>query len=217
MRSRRLAHPVRVALLELLMRSGPMTATEAGAALGETPANASFHLRTLARYGLVEEAPGERRGRQRPWQAAVSGVQVDPADDDPEADLATSELAHVVLLREVDRVRDWLIHRSGEPAEWRSAPFVTGSRLVYLTVDEVNEVERIFTETIDRFRGRASHPERRPPGAREMSVVALAVPVEPLPAPLPAPPPGASAPPAEPGAPADSGAPADPGSPPPSP
>jgi hypothetical protein len=33
--------------------------------LGESPANCAFHLRTLAKYGFVEEAGGGR-GRERP-------------------------------------------------------------------------------------------------------------------------------------------------------
>ena len=35
--------------------------------LGESPANCAFHLRTLAKYGFVEEAGGGR-GRERPWR-----------------------------------------------------------------------------------------------------------------------------------------------------
>jgi hypothetical protein len=51
---RALAHPTRLTLLQLLLVRGPLTATEAGGVLGESPASASFHLRTLARYGYVE-------------------------------------------------------------------------------------------------------------------------------------------------------------------
>ena len=63
---RALAHPTRVAAIELLSREGPMTATQLGEILDESPANISFHLRTLAKYGFVEEAPGGT-GRERPW------------------------------------------------------------------------------------------------------------------------------------------------------
>ena len=56
---RALAHPVRLALLEVLADAGQLTATEAGERIGESPANASFHLRQLAKYGFVEEAEGE--------------------------------------------------------------------------------------------------------------------------------------------------------------
>lgn len=55
---RALAHPVRIALIEALIIDGPMTATEAGERIGETPTTCSFHLRQLAKYGLVEEAGG---------------------------------------------------------------------------------------------------------------------------------------------------------------
>jgi hypothetical protein len=41
--------------------------------LGESPANCAFHLRTLAKYGFVEEA-GDGRGRERP-----RGPRVRPA------------------------------------------------------------------------------------------------------------------------------------------
>ncbi|HYZ52738.1 MAG TPA: helix-turn-helix domain-containing protein [Streptosporangiaceae bacterium] len=60
---RALAHPIRVSLVGLLRREGPLTATQAGAMLGESPASCSFHLRQLAKYGLVEEAGGGR-GRE---------------------------------------------------------------------------------------------------------------------------------------------------------
>ena len=45
---RALAHPVRVALLEALVHTGTLTATQASELLGESPANCAFHLRTLA-------------------------------------------------------------------------------------------------------------------------------------------------------------------------
>jgi DNA-binding transcriptional ArsR family regulator len=67
---RALAHPIRLALLGLLRREGPLTATRAGELLGELPASCSFHLRQLARYGLVEEAGGGV-GRRRPWRATA--------------------------------------------------------------------------------------------------------------------------------------------------
>ena len=50
---RALAHPVRLALIELLGHVGTLTATQASDLLGESPANCAFHLRTLAKYGYV--------------------------------------------------------------------------------------------------------------------------------------------------------------------
>ena len=60
-------HPVRIALLDLLAEVGTVTSTEAAARLGHSSGLCSFHLRQLARYGLIEEAP-PTDGRARPWQ-----------------------------------------------------------------------------------------------------------------------------------------------------
>ncbi|HEX5494169.1 MAG TPA: winged helix-turn-helix domain-containing protein, partial [Mycobacteriales bacterium] len=62
---RALAHPLRMALIEVLAIEG--TATRCAELLHESQANCSFHLRTLARYGFVEEAPSHDR-RERPWR-----------------------------------------------------------------------------------------------------------------------------------------------------
>ena len=70
---RALAHPVRMALLEALGHAGTLTATQASEMLGESPANCAFHLRTLAKYGFVEEAGGGR-GRERPWRQTYDGM-----------------------------------------------------------------------------------------------------------------------------------------------
>ncbi|MFE6968327.1 winged helix-turn-helix domain-containing protein [Isoptericola sp. NPDC057653] len=51
---RALGHPVRLKLVDALL-PGPLSATEAGEAIGETATTCSFHLRQLARCGLVEE------------------------------------------------------------------------------------------------------------------------------------------------------------------
>src|SRR3954465_2595175 len=68
-----LAHPVRMAIIEQLSISGPLTATELADRLDETPANCSWHLRKLAKFGFVEEAEGGT-GRQRPWQVPGIGL-----------------------------------------------------------------------------------------------------------------------------------------------
>ena len=72
---RALAHPVRMALIELFGVHPTLTATQASEALGESPANCAFHLRTLAKYGFVEEAGGGR-GRERPWRASTKSLRI---------------------------------------------------------------------------------------------------------------------------------------------
>lgn len=66
-RIRALAHPLRLRILNVLAEHGPLTATEMSQQISESPQNCSFHLRTLARYGYIEDAGGGT-GRKRPWK-----------------------------------------------------------------------------------------------------------------------------------------------------
>ena len=67
---RAIAHPVRNRVLAELTAQGSMRAADVAREL-DIPANqASFHLRQLAKYGLVEEDPGAARDkRDRVWKA----------------------------------------------------------------------------------------------------------------------------------------------------
>ncbi|MEJ7832889.1 MAG: helix-turn-helix domain-containing protein [Nocardioides sp.] len=72
-RLRAIAHPVRNRILSELSASGPLRAADVARDL-DIPANqASFHLRQLAKYGLVEEDPTAARDRRdRVWRATES-------------------------------------------------------------------------------------------------------------------------------------------------
>ncbi len=81
---RAIAHPLRVRILHELNAAGPSRAADLAADL-DIPANqASFHLRQLAKYGLVVEAPEEARDRRdRVWKvASESGIQLELSEMD---------------------------------------------------------------------------------------------------------------------------------------
>jgi predicted ArsR family transcriptional regulator len=84
---RAIAHPVRNRILTELDARGSLRAADLAAAL-HIPANqASFHLRQLARYGLVEEDPAAARDRRdRVWrvtEAAGFNVHLDEVEKAP--------------------------------------------------------------------------------------------------------------------------------------
>ncbi|WP_433797227.1 ArsR/SmtB family transcription factor [Actinoplanes sp. CA-252034] len=82
---RALAHPVRLAALTALQRSGPMTATQLSSHVGATPSVTSWHLRHLATFGLVTDAdPDEvpNDGRQRYWKAVARGFTVESSESE---------------------------------------------------------------------------------------------------------------------------------------
>src|SRR5215469_6918557 len=73
---RALAHPARIAIWTHIAMRGPTTATECAEVAGLSPSACSYHLRTLARYGFVEEdLASAADGRQRPWRATVIAYQ----------------------------------------------------------------------------------------------------------------------------------------------
>src|SRR3954452_18174881 len=77
---RALAHPARLDILERLNSDGPATATECAEVVGLSPSACSYHLRALARWGLVEEADSTDR-RERRWRSrgpVVFGDHLDP-------------------------------------------------------------------------------------------------------------------------------------------
>src|SRR3990170_1604466 len=70
---RALAHPVRGRILDEIEATGPVRAADVARELGIPANQASFHLRQLAKYGLVEEAPEEARDkRDRVWRATAA-------------------------------------------------------------------------------------------------------------------------------------------------
>jgi DNA-binding transcriptional ArsR family regulator len=112
-----LAHPVRLELIDYLMAQGPATASTCARAVGDSPSNCSYHLRVLAKAGLVEEAASSD-GRERPWRALVTGFDTDVEGEmSPEA----AELLALALQRDQRLVRDHLARRDALPKRWRSA------------------------------------------------------------------------------------------------
>src|SRR5690349_24174658 len=89
------AHPVRMKLILALRTRGPLTATQAGRLLGESSGTCSFHLRQLAKYGLVEET-GEGTGREKPWRATATSTTWDDVPADAETAAAAGLLAEVL-------------------------------------------------------------------------------------------------------------------------
>lgn len=110
--TRALAHPVRLELLNYLMSNSPATASQCARAVGDTPSNCSYHLRALAKVGLVaaEESPD---ARERPWRALVTGFDVEPDTDDERT------ITALVLQRDQRLAREFLARRDRLPQRWR--------------------------------------------------------------------------------------------------
>jgi DNA-binding transcriptional ArsR family regulator len=174
------AHPIRLALMGLLRRAGPMTATQAGERIGESAASCSFHLRQLAKFGLVEEAGGGR-GRERPWRATAISTEWPALGPSPESEEAGAMLSRVVVERYFKQAVEWLGRRRSEPREWAEVSDV-GDRVLYATPAELRQLDEQISELLDRFLDRLEDPAKRPDGARPVNLIQLVFPLpeEPL-------------------------------------
>jgi predicted ArsR family transcriptional regulator len=173
---RGIAHPTRMRLIGLLRREGPLTATRAGELLGESSGTCSFHLRQLAKYGMVEEAGGGH-GREKPWRATAQSTSWPNLPATPEATAATQLLTAVIADRYHAVMRDWIDASPTEPAEWRQAAQL-GDSILYLTADELAQLGRDLDALAERYAERIARPETRPADARPISFLHVALPTD---------------------------------------
>lgn len=175
---RALAHPLRLALMEELAAAGPLTATEAGRVLGESPAGCSFHLRQLAKYGFVAEA-GPGPGRNRPWRLADRVLALQPGTDSaPEVAVGLSQLSLVMYERALARLRRWWATKGSYPPRWRRAEAAMQT-IWWVTPEELEALESEISPLLLRYRERHADPAKRPPGAAPVEFLAFAYPLRP--------------------------------------
>ena len=167
---RALAHPARLTILEELGLGRAGTATEFAAICGLTPSATSYHLRALAKAGLVQEAPGRGDGRERVWQLiSSSGIEIASGPDDPEAMRAEQGLVEVFLARSEARTRSWVARWQQEPREWYDATRMT-EHIITVTSQELSDLNAKVYELVRQYSpttpGFASRGGRRPRSSR---------------------------------------------------
>ena len=128
-----LAHPLRLDLLNHLMSSGPATASQCARAVGDTPSNCSYHLRSLARPGLVEPVD-EGDNRERPWRATITGFSFDAGPQ-------TKALAAITLQRDHRLAREYLGRVDDVDPAWREVGGLSTYTL-RMTPTELGDLQR---------------------------------------------------------------------------
>ncbi|WP_406099636.1 winged helix-turn-helix domain-containing protein [Streptomyces sp. NBC_01013] len=146
-------HPVRVALLDLLAEAGTVTSTQAAARLGHSSGLCSFHLRQLARHGLIEEVP-HSGGRARPWRLRWTPTQ-GPDGPDTEAQEEFASLASGLV---DDGHQQRPARREQEPGQWHHDE--SFSTVLHLTPAEMAELGSAIRRLLACYRDRETpaHP-----------------------------------------------------------
>src|SRR3954470_25023388 len=158
-----LAHPLRVQILRLLELREQMSVTSLAGELGETTGAVSYHLRQLARHGLVEE--GDAEGTEQPdgrpvvgrrrrlWRMAVDEIHMTGMACMENED--TREAAGF-LLREFEssrsrRLAHWFATATTWPQEWQQASSDMDGTLV-LDPAQTRALADELKAVIDRYR-----------------------------------------------------------------
>ena len=156
---RAIAHPVRNRILSELSAQGPLRAADIAVDLGIPANQASFHLRQLAKYGLVEEDPSAARDRRdRVWKlTSPEGLQVNLKELEKSAEGSAAARVfrrngalwgHVVV--------QGAYAEDEEPGTHRSLTDIA----LRLTEDEARQLTQDLSELVDSWRQRTQGRDR---------------------------------------------------------
>jgi predicted ArsR family transcriptional regulator len=147
---RAIAHPVRNRILGELSAQGPLRAADLSAELGVPANQASFHLRQLAKYGLVEEAVGEGRDRRdRVWRLVDdTGLDLDlrAMEQQPGGAAATA-----VFRSQSAAWAHALVDGAYSPTPSEEVQRTVIDQTVRLSKDEAQEMSRELSEVLRRW------------------------------------------------------------------
>ncbi len=139
------AHPLRMELYRLIGDQGQATASGLARDTGESTGQTSYHLRQLAKYGFIEEVPGEGTGRERWWRAV--GFTVDQLDEPDPHTIRT--LNRWMIDNQVDTLHAGLEAIQGDAEPWREASMLLSSA-AWLTSDELAALSEDLLAVLDR-------------------------------------------------------------------
>lgn len=168
---RALAHPLRWQLMDLIGSETTATATRCAEVLGESVASCSYHLGILGKYGYIELVPGQT-GKEKPWRLVSRQQNLDPSDLDTEGALAAEAAAGAFLDHELARIKQRLSRLSLEPEPWRAASLLIGNT-TWMTAEELHGITDQLKQLVSTHEERAADPAARPPGAREVRLLAV--------------------------------------------
>jgi DNA-binding transcriptional ArsR family regulator len=167
---RALAHPARIAIWTHLGLRGPATATECAEVAGLSPSACSYHLRTLAKYGFVEEDwEAAADGRERPWRARLLHFNIsgDPGVP-PATQLAGQLLAENMRAAADDLRARYLVRKAEYPADWQNAVGELFG-VAHVTAAELDEMRAKLVEVMVPYT--RLDPAERPPGTLPVRIL----------------------------------------------
>jgi DNA-binding transcriptional ArsR family regulator len=165
-----LSHPLRVRMYDQLADRGGATASQLAAALGESSGTTSYHLRVLAKHGLIEEDADRGDRRDRWWRVRPGGYQLDARRfrDDPAAGPVLEAAAGQLWQQAARQLETWYRTAASWDEAWIGASASTTVRFD-ATPEELAALRDEVLAVLERHRDRL---QERPPPVDATRVVA---------------------------------------------
>jgi DNA-binding transcriptional ArsR family regulator len=167
-----LAHPARLAVIDEFFSGRKLTATECAEIAGLSASAMSYHLRALEKWGIIRRSEASEDGRERPWEAAGSGLRIE--SDEPRASAAGESM---LIARMLDRQRaealDWVARDADYQQGWEDVMTIS-SHAYWLTDGEAKDLMAELTEVVERYERR--DPESGPNHTRRIRISVALVP-----------------------------------------
>lgn len=174
---RALAHPLRIEIYDLISQHGPQTSSSLAEHTGESTGSTSYHLRALAKHGLIKEVPGRGSGRERWWERAHHSIAL--ATEEALQTPAGRAASQVVNLEFIDR-------RHRQLREYISATLRSGfddwarslnihSATIPLTLPQLQQMQAELTAVLDSYT--SQYRDQEGEGVRRISVQTSAFPI----------------------------------------
>jgi DNA-binding transcriptional ArsR family regulator len=172
-RIRAVSHPARLAIIEHLGNGATATATELAEVVGLSPSATSYHLRELARGGLIREAEGRGDGRERVWQGVADRFSYDSDNlSDEEERGAAYGLLGALLAWQDAQAQRYYADMPDMPQAWQDASTVYGMKIV-ATASELRDLASQVRRLCQRY---TKDARQAPDDAEPVSVVFRALP-----------------------------------------
>ena len=171
---RALSHPVRLAIISRLDKGRSATATELASVVGLSPGATSYHLRELAKAGLIREAQGRGDGRERVWQGLADAFSYDSDELTEEQRDDDYDLLGAMIGWQEAQTRQFYARMKQLPRDWYDASMFFSTRIT-ATAEELRELTLRIRGLLADYQGRV---EQVPEGSRKVTVLFRALPDE---------------------------------------
>ncbi len=174
---RALAHPLRVEIYDILSQYGPQTSSSLAELTGESSGSTSYHLRALAKHGLIRDIPEKGSGRERWWERAHRSITLvsDEALHTP-AGRAASQVVNLEFLdRRHRQLRDYVTASLRDsPDEWDQNIHIR-TATTSLTLEQLAELQKELSAVVDSYTEK--YRDQQGEGVRRVSIQTSTLPL----------------------------------------